>query len=36
MPKYFWRFAEEDYPPIATEPFDYNAVVEMERQGLLP
>ena len=33
---YFWRFYEENYPPIATEPFDYNAVVQMERDGLLP
>ena len=33
---YFWRFHEENYPPIATEPFDYDAVVQMERQGLLP
>ncbi len=32
----FWRFHEENYPPIATEPFDYNAVVQMERDGLLP
>ena len=33
---YFWRFYEENFPPIATEPFDYDAVVEMERAGLLP
>lgn len=33
---YFWRFYEENYPPIATEPFDYDAVVQMERDGLLP
>ena len=36
MPPHFWRFAEENYPPIATEPFDYKAVVQMEREGLLP
>ena len=33
---YFWRFHEENFPAIATEPFDYNAVVQMEREGLLP
>ncbi len=33
---YFWRFYEEIFPPIATEPFDYDAVVQMERDGLLP
>ena len=33
---YFWRFYEENYPPIATEPFGYDAVVQMEREGLLP
>lgn len=33
---YFWRFHEENFPPIATEPFDYDAVVQMEREGLLP
>lgn len=33
---YFWRFHEENFPPIATEPFDYEAVVQMERDGLLP
>ena len=33
---YFWKYHEENYPPIATEPFDYDAVIEMERQGLLP
>ena len=33
---YFWRFYEENYPAIATEPFDYDAVVQMERDGLLP
>ena len=33
---YFWRFHEENYPAIATERFDYDAVVRMEREGLLP
>ena len=33
---YFWRFHEENYPAIATEPFDYDAVVQAEREGRLP
>lgn len=33
---YYYRFAEEEYPPIATEYFNYKAVVQMEREGLLP
>ncbi len=33
---YYWRYAEEEYPPIATEFFNYKAVVQMERDGLLP
>ena len=33
---YFWRFHEENFPPIATDPFNYDAVVQMEREGLLP
>ena len=33
---YFWRFYEENYPAIATEPFDYDAVVQMEKEGKLP
>ena len=33
---YFWRFHEENFPAIATEPFDYDAVVSMERSGQLP
>jgi len=33
---YFWRFYEENYPAIATDPFDYDAVVQMEREGKLP
>ena len=28
---YFWRYEESDYPPIATEPFDKNAVIAAER-----
>ena len=32
----YWNYSEADYPPLATEPFDYDAVVEMERSGLLP
>ena len=33
---YFWRFYEENYPAIATERFDYNAVVQLEKEGKLP
>ncbi len=33
---YFWRYNESKYPEIATEKFDYNEVVRMEREGLLP
>lgn len=33
---YFWRYEKTDYPDIATEPFDYDAVVRMERDGQLP
>jgi len=33
---YFWRFYEDSFPPIATEPFDYDAVVQAEREGRLP
>ena len=32
----YWNYNETDYPPLATEPFDYDSVVEMERSGLLP
>ncbi|MBR4906625.1 MAG: transglutaminase domain-containing protein [Clostridia bacterium] len=32
----YWNYNEADYPPLATEPFDYDAVVEMERSGQLP
>ena len=33
---HFWRYAKDNYPPIATEFFNYKAVVQMERDGLLP
>lgn len=33
---YFWRFEKSKYPEIAAEPFDYDAVVHMEKDGLLP
>lgn len=33
---YFWRFYEENYPAIATELFDYDAVVQLEKEGKLP
>ena len=32
----YWNYNEADYPPLSEEPFDYDAVVEMERSGLLP
>lgn len=32
----FWRFDSAKYPAIATEPFDYQAVVQQEQDGLLP
>ncbi len=32
----YWYYRYADYPPLATEPFDYDAVVEMEKNGLLP
>ena len=32
----YWYYRESDYPPLATERFDYEAVVEMERSGTLP
>ncbi len=32
----FWRFDNAKYPEIATDPFDYKAVVAMEKDGLLP
>ena len=33
---YFWRFDSSKYPEIATEPFDYNEVVRLEKEGKLP
>ncbi len=33
---YYWRFDHAKYPEIATEPFDYEAVVAAEKAGLLP
>ena len=33
---YFWRYEQSKYPDIATEPFDYDEVVRLEREGLLP
>lgn len=33
---YFWRYDHSKYPEIATERFDYDEVVRMEREGLLP
>ena len=32
----YWNYNEADYPPLASESFDYDAVVEMEHGGLLP
>lgn len=32
----YWNYNEADYPPLAEEPFDYDAVVEMERSGIIP
>ena len=34
--EYFWRYDHSFYPEIATERFDYDEVVRMEREGLLP
>ena len=33
---YFWRYEKDSFPEIATEPFDYDAVVQAEREGRLP
>ena len=33
---YFWRYEQSKYPDIATERFNYDEVVRMEREGLLP
>ena len=32
----YWHFDTRNYPPLATEPFDYDAVVAAEKAGLLP
>lgn len=32
----YWNFKQNKYPPMARTPFDYDAVVQMERDGLLP
>ena len=32
----YWNYDESYYPPLATTPFDYDAVVELERSGQLP
>ncbi len=32
----YWLFDQSDYPAMAKTPFDYDAVVQMERDGLLP
>lgn len=32
----YWHYNESEYPALATEKFDYDAVVEMERNGTLP
>ena len=34
--KLYWHFDTKNYPPLATEPFDYDAVVAAEKAGLLP
>ena len=31
----YWYYKYDAYPPLATEPFDYDAVVAMEREGRL-
>ena len=33
---YFWRYEQSSFPEIATDPFDYDAVVKAERSGTLP
>ena len=33
---YFWRYDHSKYPEIATERFNYDEVVRMEKEGLLP
>ncbi len=33
---YFWRYDQSKYPEIAKKKFDYDEVVRMEKEGLLP
>lgn len=33
---YYWRYDHSQFPDIATEPFDYDEIVRMEKEGLLP
>ena len=33
---YFWRYDHSKYPEIATEKFDYDEVVRLEKEGKLP
>lgn len=33
---YFWRYDHSKYPEIATERFDYDEVVRLEKEGKLP
>ncbi len=33
---YFWRYDHSKYPDIATEKFDYDEVVRLEKEGKLP
>ncbi len=32
----YWQFDQSKYPEMTRTPFDYDAVVQMERDGLLP
>ena len=34
--KQYWQFDYDKFPPLATEPFDYDAVVAAQRAGRLP
>ena len=33
---YFWRYDHSKYPDIATEKFDYDEIVRLEKEGKLP
>lgn len=33
---YYWKFDMEKFPSIATEEFDYEKIVQMEKEGLIP